>query len=129
LLIGYTVYVAVAGDEVVLTRVWLTDVTAVLCAEPPVILPAGEMTGADHVYVVPAGRLVAVPLNELLLHIVVAVGACIVRVTPRARPWKPVLEEVDMVTLVGDTVEIILALPWVALVRAVQTTVPEPIPL
>jgi hypothetical protein len=46
---GVTVYVSVADTLVVLFKVWLMDVTPVAWALPPVIAPAGLLTGAVHV--------------------------------------------------------------------------------
>jgi hypothetical protein len=105
LLEGTTVYVAVAFAVVVLTSVWLTEATGVFCAEAPVMLPAGDMTGAPHLYVVPAGRLVGVALNELLLHMVMADGACTGLATPMAKPCRPpaCVEKLKLVGLLVET--------------------------
>ena len=42
---GVTVYVKVAADEVVLVKVWLIGLEASVAALPPVIAPAGLLTG------------------------------------------------------------------------------------
>ena len=61
---GVTVYVSVADVLVVLFNVWLMAVTPVACALPPVIAPAGVLTGVVHVYIVPAGTIVVGALSE-----------------------------------------------------------------
>ena len=53
---GWTSYVNVAGESVVLVNVWLIDDWDAP-SEPPVIAPAGLLTGADQLYVVPSGTI------------------------------------------------------------------------
>ncbi len=93
----------------------------------PVRLPAGDTTGALHLYVVPAGRLVGVALNELLEQIVSAVGACTGLDTPIAKPCRPpaTVEKLKFVGLLVDTRrERALAAPV-----PVHTSVLVPIPV
>jgi hypothetical protein len=53
-----TVYVNVATVSVVFVKVWVMLVCPTACALPPVTAPTGLLTGAVHVYVVPAGTTV-----------------------------------------------------------------------
>ena len=55
---------------VVLVSVWLMLAWPAACALPPVIDPAGTITGATHVYSVPAGTISPPPLAGVTLKAV-----------------------------------------------------------
>jgi hypothetical protein len=73
--VGVTVYVSVAVDVLLLCKLWLILLWPVAWELPPVMAPAGTLTGAVQVYVVPSDALAGVTVNVLSLHIVaVCVG-------------------------------------------------------